>query len=68
MAEAVATLALLVALAAFVLAYRAHKFAKQAHDTTAVVFHIIESRASRTVICDLTDGRVTVIKELKDAG
>lgn len=67
MVEALASLAFLCSLGACVYAYRAHKYAKQAHDTTAVVFHILESRASRTVICDLTDGRITVIKELKDA-
>lgn len=67
MSDGMSALAFLVALAAFVLAYRAHSFAKRAHDTVAAVFHVMESRTSRTVTVDHTDGRVTIVKEYKDA-
>lgn len=65
--EAMLTLILLLALVACGLAYSAHRYAKRAYDITAAVFHIIENRSSRTIVCDLQDGRITVIKELKDA-
>lgn len=66
--EAIATLALIASIGALVLACRAYQYARAAHDLTNRVCAIMESRSSRTVVCDLSDGRITVIKELKDVG
>lgn len=67
MTEAIATVALLAAVVACVAAYRAHTLAQRAANLRDTIVAIIESRSSRTVVCDLSDGRITVIKEIKDA-
>ena len=54
------SLAFLFSAAALWYAYTAHKLVRK-------TFHMLESRSTRTVCVDHTDGRITVIKELKDA-
>jgi hypothetical protein len=60
MSDVLSSLALLISIGALCYAWRAYKVVSN-------TFHILESRSSRTVTVDHTDGRITVVKELKDA-
>lgn len=60
MNNVLSSLALLISIGALCYAWRAYKLVSN-------TFHVLESRTSRTVTVDHSDGRITVVKEYKDA-
>lgn len=66
MTDPVAIVALFVALVACAFAYRAQRKSEEVHTLWTNAIHTLESRSARTVVMDLQDGRITVVKELKD--
>lgn len=68
MADAVSVVALFTALVAAVFAFRAQRKSDAVHALWTKAICTLESRSARTVTIDMQDGRVTVVKELKDVG
>lgn len=66
-ANAVAVIAVVVSVGACAVACVAYRNARDALDFVNRVCAIMDSRSSRTVVVDHTDGRITIVKELKDA-